>query len=100
MLFGMFVSATTEGMVCSRSWLGATHPIMLSSSGNPGPDQRQAVYVLQYPGSHTRFPQVRSLFTQCAKKRFVKISWRFAKGVETGCGVWAARTCENPHKWS
>jgi hypothetical protein len=63
MLCGMFVSTTTEGMVCSRSWSGGTHPIMLSSSDNPGPNQRQVVYVLQYPGSHTGFPQEGSVST-------------------------------------
>jgi hypothetical protein len=94
MLFGMFVSVTTEGMVCLRSWSGGTHPIMLSSSGNPGPDQQQVVYVLQYPGSHTGFPQEGSVSTHVQRKESLKFHGE-AKGAETGCGIWVACTCEN-----
>jgi len=94
----MFVNATTEGMVCSRSWSGGTHPIMLSSSDNPALDQPQVVLCLVVPWFTHRVPTREFSVHSCAKKRIAKIPWRVAKGAETGCGIWAACTCENPHR--
>jgi hypothetical protein len=100
-LCGMFVNATTEGMVCSRSWSGGTHPIMLSSSGNLAPDQPQVHSLcLAVPWFTHMVPTGGFGVHSCAKKRIAKIPWRVAKGAETGCDIWAACTCENPHRWN
>ncbi len=59
---------------------------MLSSSGNPGPDQRQVVYVLQYPSSHTGFPQEGSVSTHVQRKEFRKFHGELQKELKQVVG--------------
>jgi len=33
-----------------------------------------------------------------AKNTIKEIPWKIVKGIEASCGLWATRTCENPHR--